>query len=185
MKVISEVNFLIHPDYSFYLDPYPELGLYPLQSSLRDAWEAKADELVDRPESVLFYLTFLHDHNFQKVVRGEAPLTMPIREDLERIKSFRDRLGERFIFLPNGTQVTSELVTQVFGERAFRYRPSETKVFVFGEYLELCVKNWGGQLRDALQIPEENYELVSELSFSTEDYHAYYEWFGNRNKERG
>ena len=110
-------------------------------------------------------------------------MTLPIREEFKRIGLWQDKLDNRFILLPNGTTVTDSLVSRKFDALGFYYEPDETKVFVFGEYLELCVKHWGGQLRDAMQIPEENYELVKDLSFSTEDYHGYYEWFQSRNKE--
>lgn len=165
---IRQFDVLVHPDFHLSWTPRPILTT---QHNLRRlGWDARTSSLAFDPQVVMFYFsTFVRlepDTNKPYVDRGVNEV---YRDDQERIKKYKDQLGERFFLFAGSQRLSGWGLERILTARGFSYDPDAANLYAYGEYLDACVDSWGNYLTKALKLQESNSHKIEDLSLRSGD----------------
>ena len=158
---IRQIDVLVHPD--FYQINTPNLPLHPRQKELRKKWEERINSLVRQEGAMLIYFSNIPRDRLNEALNGETNILNKIeREDIERIRRYREELGKRFVLFSKLELPSKHRLEEIFRERGLTYRPDQVKIYPYGEVFEACVTAWGYHTKRELNIPDANYNFYTE-----------------------
>ena len=157
-RLITQIDLLVHPDYHLVDQFRPDLRE---KRSLRDKWDERVIQIAKQNTVLLYFqasmlnsrLGLWMGENYQEI-------------DQDRRKRYAEILGYNFFQFTTWEQPTSNKLAWMFRQRNLRYNEKETNLFVYGEYLELCVVTLQDYMERTLGISKGRSHLIPELSLS-------------------
>lgn len=148
---INHFDVLVHP---YFVDCEDNLGTINTEAyqELVVAWGSRFEALVKRKDAALLYYSCLEDPENQYRQGWE---------DLERarVRSLQERLGARMLTFTEGLDFPKQKpLLDTLQRKGLIWDPAITTMWIYGEYMEACVKNWGESVREHLGIRRQNYQ---------------------------
>lgn len=168
---IEHMEVLVHPEYN-QLDPQRALSSTE-QDQYRKAWHERCLSIKDSPHQVLLYFSsFLYQHKqFEPQLRQTRFINTKhdiFETEKQRIRDFRDSLGNRFFLFPQNYLPDAFTLERTLAQRdLFTDSEGGTSLAVYGELHDRCVKLWAEAFKQAIGYPENNDVRIAELSISS------------------
>lgn len=173
--MIKQIDILVHPDFNQM--NVPNLPLHELQLAVREKWEQRFNLLKDRNDAILIYFSILTLDEIEKRLEDPSAILDKIEcEEIYRIKSLKETLGNRFILFEWFWPPEREIIRNKISSLGFNYIPEETKIYAYGEILEMCVTGWSIHIASSLRIPRSNIKLSREESLTNNDGNKIFNW---------
>lgn len=173
--LIKRIDILIHPDY--YQMGVPYLPFNERQLELRSIWSERIESIIRSEESMLLHFSYLSRKRLFSGIADISLLDNKVeKEEVNRVKRCLNLLGKRFIPFGFLEIPDEDDFKRLFKEHNIAYDPSDTKIRVYGEIFEVCVRAWGYQVGLALGIPDMNIQFCSEDSLTNKDCKEIDDW---------
>lgn len=163
---IKEITVLVHPDHTQRRSGY--LYRSPWQEELRRRWDFRVEKLEKNSNGILIYFSDIITEMLQKYFNDSLEPPKLDKEELDRIKRYRQVLGDRFFLFGHNDHPETSDFNCLFRERGMTISVNnvELTMTAMGEWYEGCVNAWGQEVKAALGILDENYYLDRRRSFS-------------------
>jgi len=166
--LIKQIDILVHPDFNQM--SVPNFPLHKLQLTVREKWEQRFSLIKERNDAILIYFSILTLDEIKKRLEDPPAILDKIEcEEIYRIKSLKEMLGNRFILFGWFFPPSSEIIVKTLTSLGFTVVPEETKVCSYGEIFEFCVWAWGNRVACVFDIPYSNIEFSREKSLTNND----------------
>ncbi len=163
-KNIKEINLIVHPGWA----QTSRSADHPIRQELAKGWNERVDYIQANTSSVLVYVTMLDKLTLFRGLTKTGGLPQRCEDDIKRIRQYSSQLHDRLILLSDPDAPNRIFHTPGILEKRGLKVDTDVQVLAFGEYTDLCVKNWGEDLTGALELNPQRLRILGNLSFSLE-----------------
>ncbi len=164
---VQEIHALVHPGFDTKIRQSGSIHTPDDDKTLvylDKLWTRHLAAVSNNPDTFLIYLSI---RNAKELETATENLPQYLQDDEMRIERLRAKFQQRLLVLPfiSPYEEFSNLqeVYDLTGEKDF----SNTKLYAFGEYYNICVKTFGKLIQDRLQISTTNFHRIPHLSLET------------------
>lgn len=167
---ITSIDILVHPRYVQRRRGSRSHELRQIQIDVAERWDERVHELAQQRDAILLYFSTMRlgDEPIEKYITGELPVEERDNEDLERIKQYKNLLGERLFVFQGDWLPYGDMLYEAITSRGFSLSPY-VEVRAYGELYDACVQAWGEVVVEELEIPRKRLVLNRDLSLSLID----------------